>query len=187
MIQLTEDKSSAMEVLHRFVAFPRACSTGRILLICVNMKILLNSNFCLVTSWGDVFEKIQKENIDSTFFIALAVLVLVFGLIGLPLEHENMTEQELSDTVYSGLQNNFVNENFSIFSDDKYTYVLYRADLKHGDYITTTLNARKKWGRYIIKGHTSYAADDSLISSENIIRFKKVPSDKITLQEKPFN
>lgn len=129
----------------------------------------------------------KKKIVIALLSTVIGIYVLVVGLFGFPLEHENMRKDKLADNVYSNLQNNFVNENFSIFSDDKYTYVLYRADLNHGDYITTSLDARKRWGSYILEGHTSHAANDNLISSESIIRFKKLSIDKIITKEKPFN
>lgn|GEM_PF-4801710 len=119
--------------------------------------------------------------------IILAISVLVVRQLSFPLEYEDMNKEELNHSVYSILENNFVNENFSIFSDDKYTYVLYRSDLKHGDYITTSLDVRKKWGNYVLAGHTSGAANDNLISSESIIRFKKIPNDKIITEEESFD
>jgi hypothetical protein len=134
-----------------------------------------------------IIGKSRKKILIAIFSTVLGICVLVVGLLGLPIEHEDMNKDEVTDNVYLSLQNNFVNENFSIFSDDIYTYVLYRSDLKHGDYITTSLDARKKWGKYILEGHSSYAANDNLISIESIVRFKKIPNEKIITKEKPFD
>ncbi|MFF2479726.1 hypothetical protein [Paenibacillus sp. NPDC058071] len=131
--------------------------------------------------------KTNKKIMIILFSTVLCIGLLFVRQLSFPIEHEEIDKDELINHVYMSLQNNFLNENFSIYSDEQYTYVLYRSDLKHGDYITTSLDVRKKWGKYIVVGQTSYAANDNLISLESMVRFNKISKDKIITKEKQFN
>ena len=99
-------------------------------------------------------------------------------------EFEDLILDQLPKQVQSELLRNSESSGFSIYSDDKYTYVVYRADHQENEYISTDLLARKKKDKYIITSVVDRALKDNHVSYEKVIRLENVPEKNIVLNEK---
>ncbi len=121
-------------------------------------------------------------------FVVLSIILILLVTIAHIANKENIDSTSLSKNqlplvIQKKLQKTSDGEKFNIYYDEKFTYVIYKAEHITNEYMTTALTLTKQNGKYIVNAVTDIATDESNVSYDKIIRFKKVPKENIELIE----
>ncbi|MFB5267441.1 hypothetical protein ACE41H_11700 [Paenibacillus enshidis] len=119
--------------------------------------------------------------------VSIVVLLIIsfsnYQTMKQKVEYEVLNIGELPEQFQNEIARDSESNGFSLHDDEKYTYILYRANHTEYEYITTDLSVHQKNGTYIITSLVNWAADDSKICYEKAIKFEKVSEDDIVLEE----
>ncbi|WP_102261063.1 hypothetical protein [Mesobacillus jeotgali] len=114
--------------------------------------------------------------------LILIVTIALFKVKENSIEYTSLSKSQLPIAIRKDLQKN-PDDKFTIYNDEKFTYVLYKAEHKTNEYMNTDLKLTKQNGNYVVNAIIDKASDETNVSYDKIIRFKKVPQNDIELNE----
>ncbi|MBM6616322.1 hypothetical protein [Bacillus suaedaesalsae] len=118
-----------------------------------------------------------------SIIVVLIIIITIYLSMSQKLDYNVLNIQELPIKVQNKVSKKPEINGFSVYNDEIYTYVLYRANHTENEYISTDLSAYRENGEIIISCFIDFANDDSQISHEKVIRLDKIDRDDIVLIE----
>lgn len=126
---------------------------------------------------------LKKSLALLVILIVLIGAIFLFKIMSEKVEYEVLSKEELPQLIQEEMKKSSEIKKFHIFNDEKFTYVIYKADHSENEYLTTDLTVIEKNGTYIITAIINWANNDEFVSKEKIIRFEKIQEDDLVFKE----
>ncbi|MBN8193265.1 hypothetical protein JI667_14030 [Bacillus sp. NTK074B] len=120
----------------------------------------------------------KKRLILLTLFLGLGIFYYLS--IGFKAEYEDISMKKAPDKIRKEITDQ---TGFQVFQDGPFTYIYYKSNDKRNDYITTTLDVRRKSGSIVATARVDYAANDGDIRYDQLIKMDHKSSEHMKYEE----
>ncbi len=107
--------------------------------------------------------------------ILVSIFIIYLAIRPNNVEFDRLNYEDLDDEIIKVFETQLTSSEFGIYTDETTTIILFKPkEVKTGEYVTTSINVKKKKDKFIVTGVVESAVNDPYVSYMSIVRINQV-------------
>ncbi len=122
----------------------------------------------------------MRKNVIIISLSALLTLIFFYMNFAKSVEHEVLSSEDFPVFIQNAIGDNHNKKGFSVFQDEKNTFIYYNSNSVSNEYITTDLDLKYKAGKYVATATVKPAVNTPI--TERLIKLSKILDKDLLLK-----
>ena len=120
------------------------------------------------------------KNILVILLSAILIFLYFYMNVGKSVEYEVVSNEDSPVFIQDAIEDNHKNYGFSVFQDEKNTFIYYNSNSEGNEYITTDLKVRYKGGKYVATATVKPAVNTP--NTNKLVKLSKISDKDLVLK-----